>query len=489
MKLSVLLALLLSMGPVRAEGTGRFPPCDPKAERQRLVFVHVSDIHANYSPGPDGASPMARLRGYFELVRSTEPYALFTDGGDSHDKGSVLEQISKGWSTDRIVRSMRYDVRTMGNHDFAWGGDEAFAFSRDTATLVLASNLSYTGKDPSLWGAKDYGELQVGCVRVGFFGMVSRSWSDQDEPSEAPHHPDVASRLDYAAVARDIVSRRRKDVGLLVMVSHLGLEADEKLAAEVPGIDLVLGAHTHDITWKGRRVGDTFIIQAGNWAKLAGRVEVDYDLRAGTAAAVTGGLWRNDRGKVKADPAVQRAVEAEAALYAPDLGKELAFVKQARDKRQIAAVAAAAARGAIKADAALVDAKTAWAVWTPGAVDLQGVYDTFKVERQPPGGPGFSSFMTAEVSGKDLALIRDKADAGRFAFSGPEAIAPGRTYTLALQKRTASAPGRWLPTGVSLKKVQQAGEVWEVLKAYAASRTAACLHLDTDDRLPDCVPK
>ncbi|MBI5883134.1 MAG: metallophosphoesterase [Elusimicrobia bacterium] len=485
------LAFLAWAAPafVWAQAPGRFPACDPKAKTQKIVFVHVSDLHANFNPGQDGVSPLARLRGYFDLTLSSEPFAIFTDGGDSHDKGSVVEQLSRGWATDRIVRSMRYDVRTMGNHDFAWVPDEAFAMSRDTGTLVLASNLTYKGKEPGLWGASDYGELQVGCVRVGFFGMVARSWTHQDEPSEAPFHPDLLSRLEYVERARELVSRHRKDVGLLVMVSHLGLEADEKIASQVPGIDLILGAHTHDILWKGRRVGDTLLVQAGEGARLAARVEIAFDLGLSSVAASSCALFRNSPGKAPADKIVQAAVEAELARYTPDLSREIAFVKENRDKKQIAAIAAAAARQALGVDAALVDAKTAWAVWTPGAVDLQGVYSTFKVERQPPGTPGFSSFMTAEVSGRDLMLIRDKTDQARFVYSGPGDLVPGRTYRLALQKRPALAPQRWLPPGVSLRHLRPAGEVWEALHRYARERTAACLHLDTEDRLGRCEAK
>ncbi|MBI5622248.1 MAG: metallophosphoesterase [Elusimicrobia bacterium] len=482
------LSLLLWPAAAGAAPAERFPPCDPEARTQRIVFVHVSDTHANYAPGPDGISRMARLRGYFEAVRSSEPYALFTDGGDSHDKGSVLEQLSKGWSTDRVMRSMRYDVRTMGNHDFAWNPEESLAFSRDTQTLVLASNLRYTGKDRELWGAKDYGELQVGCVAVGFFGLVERSWNDQDEPSEAPHHPDLRSRLDYAAVAREIVARHRKDVGVLVMVSHLGLEWDEQLAAEVPGIDLVLGAHTHDILWKGKQVGKTLLVQAGHWARLAARVSVDYDLAASSVTQASVSLFRNDPGKVPPDPAVQKAVEAELSRYAPDMGKDIAFIREPRDRSGIASIACSAGRHSLKADAALVDLKTVWAVWTPGGIGVEGLNETFRVERQPPGSPGFSSFVLAEVSGKDLALLRDRRDAGRFVFAGPGVIEPARTYLLALQRRQASAPGRWLPAGVALKGLRPGGEVWEALERYASHRTRACLHLDTDDRLEGCVP-
>jgi len=72
----------------------RFPECDPDAAEQVLTFVHVNDIHGTFTPEPDndGQSPVARMRGYYEKVRREEnPYTLFTNGGDDHEKGSVAE--------------------------------------------------------------------------------------------------------------------------------------------------------------------------------------------------------------------------------------------------------------------------------------------------------------------------------------------------------------------------------------------------------------
>ena len=57
---------------------------------QRLTFVHVSDQHSSFVKIGD-ASPWARQRGVFEAARAAQPFTLFTNGADDHEKGSVAD--------------------------------------------------------------------------------------------------------------------------------------------------------------------------------------------------------------------------------------------------------------------------------------------------------------------------------------------------------------------------------------------------------------
>ncbi|MFA6035184.1 MAG: metallophosphoesterase, partial [Myxococcota bacterium] len=148
----------------------RWPACSSSASEQKISFVHINDLHSSYNPDADGSSPASRLRGFYEKVHRENPYALFTNGGDDHEKGAVAEQWSRGVSTMEVVHAMKFDVRVLGNHDFAWGVDEVLDHSADPWGTVLASNTKYTGKD-GVFGAVEYAQTQEGCVKIGVFGM------------------------------------------------------------------------------------------------------------------------------------------------------------------------------------------------------------------------------------------------------------------------------------------------------------------------------
>ena len=61
---------------------------------------------------------------------------------------------------------------------------------------------------------------------------------------------------------------------LLVALSHIGINQDRKLAETVPGIDLIIGGHTHVVLEYGERVGDTLLVQGGSHGRFWGRVDI-----------------------------------------------------------------------------------------------------------------------------------------------------------------------------------------------------------------------
>ncbi len=68
---------------------------------------------------------------------------------------------------------------------------------------------------------------------------------------------------------------------MLLVLSHVGLSLDRKLAQRVPRIDLILGGHTHDTLFEPEVVGEVPIVHAGPYGQYASRTELTYDARRG----------------------------------------------------------------------------------------------------------------------------------------------------------------------------------------------------------------
>ena len=64
-----------------------------------------------------------------------------------------------------------------------------------------------------------------------------------------------------------------------MLLSHNGMDVDLKLASRVPGIDVILGGHTHDGVPKPVPVknpgGTTFVTNAGSNGKFLGLLDMD----------------------------------------------------------------------------------------------------------------------------------------------------------------------------------------------------------------------
>jgi 2',3'-cyclic-nucleotide 2'-phosphodiesterase (5'-nucleotidase family) len=452
----------------------------------------VNDLHSNYQLDPSGVSAYSLLKGYYLETKKQNPFTLFTSGGDEYEKGAVAEQISQGLSTREILHGLNFDVRVIGNHDFGWSEEEVLQDSRDPYSQVLASNIQYTGNDPLGFGAKDYVELQVGCVKIGFFGLVSGPWNDQDQYAPGNFYPDMPTNLDYTTVAQGIVSAHRKDVDLLIGVTHIGASADAALALAVPGIDAILGGHSHTLigSLNDFSTPNTWIIQSGAFAGFVDRLDLTYDLKqkklVGTPQYTVTPLIDG----LPVDAATQQLVTSVLKKDAPGAQTPVGTMQAATpDYGHVASVAMKAALAQIPADAAVIDLGTVWNNLPAGPVSAQDFLNAFKVEREPPGTPGFNSFYQVQISGSALQTLQANADSG-WAVMAPPNIDASKTYVLAVQKRTAFHPTVYLPAGVTfLTAPLPVDEVWSVLNSYALARQKACQYMDVDQpMIPGCTP-
>ena len=490
--LSLLLLPPLPVKKQGASGDGQPTPHDKLSAgengRQRITFVHVSDIHARYNPDKDGASFLGRIRGYYERAKNENPFTLLTNAGDDYEKGSVAEELSRGQTSREVTMAMRYDVRTLGNHDFAWGLEEFLRFSSDPSATVVASNTSMTpgSGHSSVWPAPGWTNFSIktlGKIRIGFFGMVSRPWDERNTQYDGQFYPKVRALktdFDFMGRARDIIARHRQEVDLLVLLSHLGIEDDCALAAGTQGIDLILGGHSHTTMEEPLRVNDTTIIHAGAFAETFGRYDIEYDVARKVIAGSSYRLVVNRPGDIPEDPRTSGKIAEILKKYQSAIGEPIARIGQDQDEQAMALIAARAAVDTMKIDAALIGMDSVGDRWSRGQLTSQDVLNAFRVERQPAGTPGQTSLYLVTVRGADL--LHANAVSSDFVFYGPKAIHPGLLYTVAMQKNQAFHQKDCFGRIIGVSRPRPAAEIWETVVAYARTCNEEGLALDEDPR-------
>ena len=462
----------------------RWPSCSDQSAIQKISFVHVSDIHARYNPDADGSNPLGRVRGYYLQVKKENPFTIFTDAGDDYEKGSVAEELSRGQSTREVVEAMRYDVRTLGNHDFSWGIEEMLRFSHDPAAVVVATNttMERNFRQPPRSmapGWTDFTILTVGCVKIGFFGLISRPWNEENRQYDGLYYPKIpALQTDFHFIdkAREIIAGHRQEVDLLVLVSHLGLPDDITLAEQTKGIDLILGGHSHTTMERPLRVNATTLIHAGAFGRTLGRIDIDYDVGRKTILDSSYTLIANRPGLIPEDMVTSRTISMILHKYEHQMNETITEVDQDQDKQAMALIAAHAAVARLKTDAALITLGTVGSEWRQGRLTRQDILDGFKVERQPAGTPGQSSLYVMTVGGADLryaaAAMTDSV------YFGPSVINPMASYSLAIQKSQAFNQREFFGRTIGISTPEPAGELWETVAAYAHDRREEGLSLD-----------
>jgi len=167
------------------------------------------------------------------------------------------------------------DVSVVGNHEFDLGPEVLAEGLKYARYPYVCSNLRITSP-PQLKGFfNDFIVLEAGGLKVGFFGLITPDLAQISSPG-----PGVFADPDLAGVARKMVAKlREQGCDVIVALTHIGVEADRKLASQVAGIHAILGGHSHTVMEKADIVTGpggwrTIITQAGSQARYLGHLNL-----------------------------------------------------------------------------------------------------------------------------------------------------------------------------------------------------------------------
>ncbi|MBB1430736.1 metallophosphoesterase [Pseudoalteromonas sp. SG43-4] len=459
------------------------PTCDANATEQSVRFVHVADLHARFGYEEQYFS---RIKAYYNQVASQTPHTLFTNGGDDYEKGTVAEQLSQGTATEEAIKAMQFDLRVVGNHDYAWGPEKLLSYSQDENAIVLASNTRYEAEQLQDFAGVGFAKVQVGCITLGVFGMTSVPWNELDEPIQDDPIPDFIKQFkmswQWQQIAQSIVNQYSDDVDYMIMLSHLGVGQDTDMATNVPGIDLVLGGHTHGGESYTTLDNGAIVLQPDFYAKGITDLTLNFNLADKSSPVVDYKTIETDTIDER-DEATKLAIDEIMGRYAPDAETEIAISENYPTDAQLAEITALAAKHSSTISAALLNPELVQKRWTPGTLTQEDFHKAFYVERQPSNTPGFNSIYKVTVSGSDLTTMF--ASQPDWFLLKPEDIQPTNNYEVALFKGAALNPDLFF-NSVTFSNVEPIAEAWWLLDKYARARTSQCLHLDTDTELYSC---
>ncbi len=297
-------------GAVPAGPPAAAPAAAPAPAAETLTILHVNDFHGALEPGRPAADRpeeggAARLAALVRAERT--PTTLFLAAGDLM-QGTNLSNIFLGRPVIEAFNLMGLDASAVGNHEFDNGQAEFAERAAEARFPFLAANIEGAGP----WKPSEI--RTVGRLRVALFGLTT------PETPVATHPRNVAGLAftDAVAAARVMVARLRPQADLVVALTHLGAEEDEKLAAAVPGIDVIVGGHTHTKLLQPARVGSTLVLQAFESGAFLGRLDLDLDPAGRTVVASRYRL-------IPVGPAAGEdpAVAAKVAAYARRLGAKM----------------------------------------------------------------------------------------------------------------------------------------------------------------------
>lgn len=299
------------------------------AARPALTILHTNDLHGHLEPW-DGwgelegqrVGGLARVATIVKRVRAEvgARNVLLLDGGDTIGD-TMIAARTEGRAIISAMNAIGYDAMVVGNHEPDFGPEALAERIREARFPVLAANIvkSETGED----FATPYRIFDVNGVRVGVLGL---SYPNTALTTARKNVAGLSFR-DSIETAREFVPRMRAEgAALIVVLSHFGLSSDEQMAQQVPGIDVIVGGHSHNRLRQVRRAGETLIVQAGAHGSDVGRL--DLEIENGRIVAHRRELILVDNSRIAADPEIAAVIASSLRPHQRDLGQRIGKATQ-----------------------------------------------------------------------------------------------------------------------------------------------------------------
>ncbi len=204
------------------------------AQRQEIHIISGNDMHAKIENFP-------QLAAIVDSMRAQYPGLLVISAGDNRT-GEPLNDMYEipAYPMVALMNQIGFDATTLGNHEFDSGPE-------GLARLVSLSNFSTlcsnVHPDPDLpLNLRPYQIFDVNGLSVGVVGVVQLGIAGLPDS-----HPDNCRRMSFTPVLETVqkYSWLRDKCDVVILLSHIGYEADVEISASLPWVDLIIGGHSH----------------------------------------------------------------------------------------------------------------------------------------------------------------------------------------------------------------------------------------------------
>lgn len=262
-----------------------------------LIVLHTNDHHGHFWKNDRDEYGMAARLTLVESIRAGagDTPVLLLSGGDINTGVAVSDRLDA--EPDFLgMNLLGYDAMAVGNHEF----DNPLSVLRTqegwAAFPFLSANI-YGADGERLF--TPYEVFELGGLRVAVLGLTT-------DDTARIGNPEYLDGLEFRSPideARALVPELRAQADVVIALTHMGhyLDAqhtvnapgDVTLAREVPGIDLVVGGHSQEpVCMDGAdydaafepgapctpdRQGDAWIVQAYEWGKYVGRLDLTVE--------------------------------------------------------------------------------------------------------------------------------------------------------------------------------------------------------------------
>ena len=274
--------------------------------QKTLTILHTNDTHSALFPfGPgDYYGGIARMSHLIKMLRSRNAHVLALNAGDVF-VGSFEFNKYLGYPELRIMQNL-YDGMCLGNHELDLGIDALTGVlsgvipqDQPIALPVLCANIDLSSYPDLNSMIKPSLIKEIGGMKIGIIGVVNTDAQN--------YSPEVGALLTdpFQAAGVQAATLRAQGCNIVICVSHLGKVYDVAGLSQVPGIDIIVGGHSHDALKKAILASGKIIVQAGEYGRWLGELKVTYD---GQSVSLKSYTLHPVDGRIENDPSLRRSL-------------------------------------------------------------------------------------------------------------------------------------------------------------------------------------
>ena len=249
-----------------------------------IVIIHLNDVHCGFNDtiGYDGFVL------YRKELEKKYKKVIAVDVGD-HAQGGVLGAISEGEAVLDILNKIKFDVITLGNHEFDYGIEQLNKLNEKMSPKYISLNTCYRKNKTQLFEPSRM--VEAGKKKIGFIGIVtpltfSKTYLSSLRESDGTAIYNFLSNKEelYTTIQGEIDKLRDKGADYVILLTHVGMNVEEytsnDILSNLNGVDAVLDGHTHKVyntTSKDKENKDIHIAQTGTKLANIGQLIIKED--------------------------------------------------------------------------------------------------------------------------------------------------------------------------------------------------------------------
>ena len=262
----------------------------------KLTVLHTGENHGHWESftATISVGGIARRATAAQKARAEGGNVVMVDTGDI-SQGSLYHVQHRMVEARDLYNAVGYEVVTFGNHEFNFGPKTlADNFVTGAKFGIVNTNLDFSA-EPALAGKIPTTLVKtIGGEKVGFIGLVIDGVGTVSSPGP---NIKVKDAVDSAKAA--IADLEKQGVNKIILLSHRGYNDDLRLAAQLDGVDVVVGGHTNTLLGDAAKLDKSLgapegpypavvkapngnpvlVAHASEWGKLLGRINVTFDAK------------------------------------------------------------------------------------------------------------------------------------------------------------------------------------------------------------------